>query len=70
MRSLSTAVPSLPEAVSVPNPPVAAKSAKLSYGILNISGPALQVLTLTRLDKIFSIYDSTEQFQSQLTANT
>lgn len=43
-----------------------AKTAKLPYGLLNISTTAMQVLTLTRLDKIFSIYDSVEQFQQQL----
>jgi len=43
-----------------------AKSAKLPYGLLNISDPAMQVLTLTRLDKIFSLYTSTEQFSQQL----
>lgn len=43
-----------------------AKKADLSYGLLSISKPALQVLTLTRLDQVFSLYDSTEEFQSQL----
>ena len=43
-----------------------AKSAKLAYGLLSISSPALQVLSLTRLDKVFSLFDSIDQFQSQL----
>lgn len=43
-----------------------AKTAKLSYGLLAISKTALQVLTLTRLDKIFSLYDTSEQFQEQI----
>ena len=43
-----------------------AKSAKLPYGLLNISKTAMQVLTLTRLDKIFSLYTSPEQFRQQL----
>ncbi len=44
----------------------AAKKNKLSYGLLSISKPAMQVLTLTRLDKVFTLYDSIDQFQSQL----
>jgi anti-sigma B factor antagonist len=43
-----------------------AKSSKLAYGLLNISSTALQVLTLTRLDKIFNLYSSPEQFKQQL----
>lgn len=43
-----------------------AKSAKLEYGLLNISKTALQVLTLTRLDKIFQIYSSTAEFRKKL----
>jgi len=43
-----------------------AKSNKLAYGLLSISEPALQVLTLTRLDRVFSLYDSVEQFQSKI----
>jgi anti-sigma B factor antagonist len=43
-----------------------AKSAKLSFGLLNISVATLQVLTMTRLDKIFSLYTTTEQFKQQL----
>lgn len=45
-----------------------AKSAKLQYGLLNISKTAMQVLTLTRLDKVFNIYTSTDQFRKQLSA--
>lgn len=45
-----------------------AKGAKLGFGLLNISKPAMQVLTLTRLDKIFSLYDSADQFRTQLQA--
>lgn len=43
-----------------------AKSAKLEYGLLNISKTAMQVLTLTRLDKIFQLYTSAADFQKQL----
>lgn len=43
-----------------------AKNAKLGYGLLNISTTALQVLTLTRLDKIFTLYDSMDKFRSDL----
>jgi anti-sigma B factor antagonist len=43
-----------------------AKSAKLSFGLLNISVATLQVLIMTRLDKIFSLYTNTEQFKQQL----
>jgi anti-sigma B factor antagonist len=45
-----------------------AKSAKLQYGLLNISKTAMQVLTLTRLDKVFNIYTSIDQFRKQLSA--
>jgi anti-sigma B factor antagonist len=43
-----------------------AKSAKLAYGLLKISDPALQVLTLTRLDRVFSLFDNVEQFHAQV----
>jgi anti-sigma B factor antagonist len=43
-----------------------AKSASLQYGLLNISKTAMQVLTLTRLDKIFSLYTSADQFRKML----
>lgn len=43
-----------------------AKSSKLSFGLLNISVATLQVLTMTRLDKIFSLYTTPEQFKQQL----
>jgi anti-sigma B factor antagonist len=43
-----------------------AKSAKLEYGLMNISKTAMQVLTLTRLDKIFQIYSSTAEFRKKL----
>ena len=43
-----------------------AKTANLAYGLLSISSPALQVLTLTRLDRVFTLYDSVDQFQSQI----
>jgi anti-sigma B factor antagonist len=46
-----------------------AKSSKLPYGLLNISTTALQVLTLTRLDKIFNLYSSAEQFKAQVTTH-
>jgi anti-sigma B factor antagonist len=45
-----------------------AKTAKLRYGLLNISDTVLQVLTLTRLDKIFSLYTSMDTFRSELQA--
>ena len=45
-----------------------AKTAKLHFGLLNISNTAMQVLTLTRLDKIFALYDSVEKFRSELQA--
>lgn len=44
----------------------AAKTAKLGYGLLNVSPTTMQVLTLARLDKIFPIYNSVDQFQQQL----
>jgi anti-sigma B factor antagonist len=44
----------------------AAKTAKLQYGLLNISKTAMQVLTLTRLDKIFELYNSFDQFKQKL----
>jgi anti-sigma B factor antagonist len=43
-----------------------AKSAKLEYGLMNISKTAMQVLTLTRLDKIFKLYTSAAEFRKQL----
>jgi anti-sigma B factor antagonist len=43
-----------------------AKTSKLAYGLLNISKTAMQVLTLTRLDKIFTLYTSADQFTQQL----
>lgn len=45
-----------------------AKTAKLKYGLLNVSDTALQVLTLTRLDKIFARYDSVDKFRAELRA--
>lgn len=45
-----------------------AKTAKLHYGLLNVSETALQVLMLTRLDKIFERYDSVDQFRAGLQA--
>ncbi|HEY0963945.1 MAG TPA: STAS domain-containing protein [Pseudomonadales bacterium] len=43
----------------------AAKSAKLGYGLMNISQTAMQVLTLTRLDRIFQIYASAADFEQR-----
>ena len=43
-----------------------AKSSNLHYGLLSISGPALQVLTLTRLDQVFSLYDDITDFQEHV----
>jgi anti-sigma B factor antagonist len=45
-----------------------AKTAKLRFGLLNISTTAMQVLTLTRLDKIFSLYTSVDAFRGELQA--
>lgn len=44
-----------------------AKSSGQDFGLLQISEPALQVLTLTRLDKIFSLYNDLEQFRARET---
>jgi anti-sigma B factor antagonist len=46
----------------------AAKTAGLGYGLLNISETAQQVLTLTRLDKIFARFDSADSFRASLQA--
>lgn len=43
-----------------------AKSSNLHYGLLSISDPALQVLTLTRLDQVFSLYDDIDEFKEQI----
>ena len=43
-----------------------AKSSNLHYGLLSISDPALQVLTLTRLDQVFSLYDDITDFQEHV----
>lgn len=43
-----------------------AKSSKLAYGLLKTSKAALQVLTLTRLDRVFTLYDNVEQFQAKV----
>src|SRR5688572_7420096 len=43
-----------------------AKSAKLEYGLLNLSKNAMQVLALTRLDKIFKLYTNAADFKKQL----
>lgn len=43
-----------------------AKKSKLAYGLLNISSNAMQVLTLTRLDRVFSLFNSVDEFRSQL----
>lgn len=43
-----------------------AKNAKLAYGLLKISKAAMQVLALTRLDRVFALYDSVEQFQAKI----
>jgi anti-sigma B factor antagonist len=43
-----------------------AKSADLEYGLLNISKTAMQVLALTRLDKIFKLYTDATEFRKQL----
>jgi len=39
-----------------------AKKIDLHYGLLSISSPAMQVLTITRLDKIFTLYDTEDSF--------
>jgi len=59
----SSGIASLVEGFQTP------KSSKLPYGLLNISTTALQVLTLTRLDKIFNLYSSAEQFKAQVTTH-
>ena len=41
------------------------KTKKLAYGLLKISKTAMQVLTLTRLDRVFSLYDSVDQFKAK-----
>ena len=43
-----------------------AKSAQLPYGLLNASEATRQVLTLTRLDKIFTLFENVEQFRKLL----
>ena len=43
-----------------------AKSASLAYGLLSPSVTTLQVLKLTRLDKIFALHDTVEHFQAQV----
>lgn len=47
-----------------------ARSGRLSYGLLNISGAVMQILKLTRLDKIFPLYNDVEQFQEQIFTKT
>ena len=37
-----------------------AKKKDLSFGLIGVSGPALSVLELARLDKVFPIYESIE----------
>ncbi|MCB1670245.1 MAG: STAS domain-containing protein [Gammaproteobacteria bacterium] len=39
-----------------------AKSSNLHFGLLSISSPTLQVLAITRLDKIFSLYETEDSF--------
>lgn len=43
-----------------------AKSARLEYGLMNVSKTAMQVLALTRLDKIFQLYASADDFAKRL----
>lgn len=43
-----------------------AKSAKLEYGLMNVSQNAMQVLTLTRLDKVFQIFGGPADFEQRL----
>ena len=43
-----------------------AKSNDLHYGLLSISTATMQVLSITRLDQIFTLYESEEIFIDQL----
>lgn len=43
-----------------------AKSASLPFGLLKVSQTARQVLTLTRLDKVFAMYESADEFSAKL----
>lgn len=38
-----------------------ARQQQLEFGLIGVSAPALQVLQLARLDKVFEIYDSLQQ---------
>lgn len=40
-----------------------ARSKKLKFGLLGVSRAAMQVLQLARLDTVFPIYDSIEDFE-------
>lgn len=40
-----------------------ARSQKLKFGLLGVSRAAMQVLQLARLDKVFPIYNSIEEFE-------
>lgn len=39
-----------------------AKNSSLSYGLMRVSDAASQVLTLTRLDNVFPMYNSLDEF--------
>ncbi|MEX2365544.1 MAG: STAS domain-containing protein, partial [Pseudohongiellaceae bacterium] len=43
----------------------AARKANLPYGLLRVSDAATQVLSLTRLDNVFPMYDSLDEFISR-----
>lgn len=43
-----------------------AKKAGLPYGLTRVSKATAQILALTRLDTVFSIYDSLEDFRTEL----
>lgn len=54
----SSGIASLVEGLQV------AKNAGLPYGLMGVSGPAAQVLTLTRLDQVFAQYRSLAEFKA------
>ena len=45
-----------------------AKTARLPYGLMRVSDAVAQVLSLTRLDQVFSLYGSLAEFKSEVEA--
>src|SRR5690554_4899169 len=43
-----------------------AKKASLPYGLMHVSKAASQVLSLTRLDQVFAMYGSLDEFRTEL----